>query len=261
MAHAQKPDFVFRRNGRVHLNRQGRQFSRLLAAEVCASAVVMLGTPCSEVVWKVLVTQSIRQFPPSLPLHASPCAITFQLDSAQKTRPRPPIYSTQLSGRDLHLKKKICLCKYEIHYKMDVRQNNIYTSLCITIYLYFICRFGMILRKILPAFTSRSRHLLFLFLYKHVLFVIILPILDILLLGIAKLDKEKNQCIRQKTGAQNIVQEIRQYQKKWLHVQRIDTDCQNKHCNINQKTKEHRTTEEEMEGPTSSSESRNRKHA
>jgi len=32
MAHAQKPDFVFRRNGRVHLNRWGRQFSRLLAA-------------------------------------------------------------------------------------------------------------------------------------------------------------------------------------------------------------------------------------
>jgi hypothetical protein len=50
MAHAQKPDFVFRLNGRVHLNRWGRQFSRLLAAEVCASAVVMLDTPCSEVV-------------------------------------------------------------------------------------------------------------------------------------------------------------------------------------------------------------------
>ena len=28
----------------------GRQFSRLLEAEVCASAVVMLDTPCSEVV-------------------------------------------------------------------------------------------------------------------------------------------------------------------------------------------------------------------
>ena len=41
MAHAQKPDFVFPRNGRVHLNRRGRQFSRLLAAEVCASAVVI----------------------------------------------------------------------------------------------------------------------------------------------------------------------------------------------------------------------------
>jgi len=41
MAHAQKPDFVFRRNGRVHLNRQGRQFSRLLAAKVCASAFMV----------------------------------------------------------------------------------------------------------------------------------------------------------------------------------------------------------------------------
>ena len=29
----------------------GRQFSRLLATEVCASAVVMMDTPCSEVVW------------------------------------------------------------------------------------------------------------------------------------------------------------------------------------------------------------------
>ena len=45
------------------------------------------------------------------------------------------------------------------------------------------------------------------------------------LLGITKLDKEKNQCIRQKTGAQNIVKEIKQYQEKWLqHVQRMDTD-------------------------------------
>ena len=45
------------------------------------------------------------------------------------------------------------------------------------------------------------------------------------LLGITKLDKEKNQCIREKTGAQNIVEEIKQYQKKWLqHVQRMDTN-------------------------------------
>ena len=36
------------------------------------------------------------------------------------------------------------------------------------------------------------------------------------LTGITKLDKEKNQCIRKKTGAQNIAKEIRQYQKKWL---------------------------------------------
>jgi hypothetical protein len=81
MAHKQKTDLVFRRNGLVHLNRQGRQFSRLLAAEVRASAVVMLDTPCSEVVWRVLATHSIRQFPLHLPSHASLCAITFQLDS------------------------------------------------------------------------------------------------------------------------------------------------------------------------------------
>jgi hypothetical protein len=77
MAHAQKPDFVFRRNGRVHLNRRGHQFGRLLAAEVCASVVVMLDTPCSEVVWRVLVTHSICQFPLHFPSRASPCAITF----------------------------------------------------------------------------------------------------------------------------------------------------------------------------------------
>jgi hypothetical protein len=56
----------------------GRQFSRLLAAEVRASAVVMLDTPCSEV---VLATHSVRQFPLHFPSRASPCAITFPLDS------------------------------------------------------------------------------------------------------------------------------------------------------------------------------------
>ena len=39
------------------------------------------------------------------------------------------------------------------------------------------------------------------------------------LLGITKLDKEKNQCIMEKTGAQKIVKEIIQYQEKRLqHV-------------------------------------------
>jgi len=80
-AHAQKPDLVLRRNWRVHLNRRGYQFTRLLAAEVCASAVVMLDTPCSEVVWRVVATSSIRQFPLHFPSRASPCAITFQLES------------------------------------------------------------------------------------------------------------------------------------------------------------------------------------
>ena len=44
-------------------------------------------------------------------------------------------------------------------------------------------------------------------------------------LGIAKLDKEKNQCIREETGAQNIAKEIKKYQEKCLqHVQRMETN-------------------------------------
>ena len=82
MSHAQKPDFVFRAKWTSPFKTAGgRQFSRLLVAEVCASAVVMLDTPCSEVVWRVLTTHSIRQFPLHFPSRASPCAITFQLDS------------------------------------------------------------------------------------------------------------------------------------------------------------------------------------
>jgi len=81
MAHTQQADFVFRRNGRGHLNRRGRQFSRLLAAEVCGSAVVMFDTPCSEAVWRVLAIHFIRQFPFHFPSRASPRAITFQLES------------------------------------------------------------------------------------------------------------------------------------------------------------------------------------
>ena len=45
------------------------------------------------------------------------------------------------------------------------------------------------------------------------------------LLGITILDKEQNQCIREKTGTENIVKEIKQYQEKWLQKkQRMDTN-------------------------------------
>ena len=73
MAHAQKPYLVFPRNGRVHLNRQECQFSRLLEAEVRATAVVMevmLDTPCSEVECKTTGCPLHSHVSPSLPL---PC--------------------------------------------------------------------------------------------------------------------------------------------------------------------------------------------
>jgi len=78
MAHAQKPDLVFQRNGRVHLNRWGSQFSRLLAVEECGSA----GRPWIDHVprhsARVVATLSNRLFLLHFPSHASSCAITFQ---------------------------------------------------------------------------------------------------------------------------------------------------------------------------------------
>jgi len=98
MAQAQKPDFFFRRNRRVHLYRRGHQFSRLMAAELCASAVVMLGTPSSEVLWRVLATHSIRQFALHFLYRASPCAITFQLDSTSENWPRDTAITLNFSS-------------------------------------------------------------------------------------------------------------------------------------------------------------------
>jgi hypothetical protein len=118
MAHVQKPDLVFRRYGRVHLNRRGRQFSRLLAAEVCASAVVMLDTTCSEVVRRVLATHSIPQFPFHFPSSASPCAITFQLESASTAQ-----------GRQMQLwSVNVCCLSGGTIYSADVQYYRIFSK-------------------------------------------------------------------------------------------------------------------------------------
>jgi len=69
IAHAQKPDFVFRRNRRVHLNRQGLQFTRLLASR----GVRISGSNAGCTMFRGSVKSTgypPRQFPPSLPL---PC--------------------------------------------------------------------------------------------------------------------------------------------------------------------------------------------
>jgi hypothetical protein len=95
MAHAQKPDFAFQRNGRVHLNRRGRQFSRILAAEVCASACRVCTARASlrsAVTWRLLVTHSILLFPLHFSARASPCAITFQTQSTSTKEMWRPSY-------------------------------------------------------------------------------------------------------------------------------------------------------------------------
>jgi len=91
IAHTQKPDLVFQRKGRVHLNwRGGGQFSPLLAAEVCASAVVMvvmLATPCSEVECKTTGYPLHSHVFPSLPL---PCVTVCHQVSTE-------LYNTSLN--------------------------------------------------------------------------------------------------------------------------------------------------------------------
>jgi len=84
MAHAQNPDLVFQRNGRVHLYRRRCQFSRLLAAEVCASAVIMLDRPCSHTVHECWLPTPFVSFPFTSP----PVLRRVPSDSVSTLRPR-----------------------------------------------------------------------------------------------------------------------------------------------------------------------------
>jgi len=84
------------------------------------------------------------------------------------------------------------------------------------------------------------------------------------LFGITKLDKEKNQCIRQKTGApehskgnKTVPGEVATTRTEDGHKQNTKTST----TVSTKRTNKHRTTEEEMEGPTSSAGLGNRKHA
>jgi len=86
----------FVRNGRVHLNRpRGGVSSVNYWQPSCApSAVVMLNTPRSEVVWRVLATHCI---PLHFPSRASPCVITYQLVSTYQRV--EGIYRLRIHGR------------------------------------------------------------------------------------------------------------------------------------------------------------------
>jgi len=78
MAHEQKPDLVFQRNGQVHLNWRGCQFGRLMAVEECGLA----DSDCIDCVptyrARLLATHSIRIFPLHFPSRVSPCAVRFR---------------------------------------------------------------------------------------------------------------------------------------------------------------------------------------
>ena len=112
MAHAQKPDLVFQTNGRVHLNRRGSQFSRLLAVEECGSA----GRPWIDYVprysARVAATLSNSLFPLHFPSHASPCAITFRTAATEIALCSVgPVLKPKLE--ELLLELRICTSKKE----------------------------------------------------------------------------------------------------------------------------------------------------
>jgi len=82
MAHAQKSDFVFRRNGRVHLNRRGASVQSTTGSRVVRISDSNAGyTMFRGSVKSNGYPPSIRQFPLHFPSGALLCAITFQLDS------------------------------------------------------------------------------------------------------------------------------------------------------------------------------------
>jgi len=103
MAHAQKPDSVFQRNGRVHLYWRGCQFSRVLAFLQCGS----FENDCSNTGWTVpsqneacLATHSIRLFSLHFSSRASPCATRFRLHSTKFYETRSPGWKVE---RDIYM--------------------------------------------------------------------------------------------------------------------------------------------------------------
>jgi hypothetical protein len=84
------------------------------------------------------------------------------------------------------------------------------------------------------------------------------------LLGITKQDKEKNQCIRGRNGSAEYSKGNKTASGKVATTRTEDGHKQNNKTSVTietKRTKEHRTTQEEMEGPISFRGSRNREHA
>jgi hypothetical protein len=84
MAHAQKPDFVFRRNGRIHLNRLGASVQsttgrRDVRISGCNAGYTMFRGSVKSTGYPLHSPVS-----PPLLLPCTPCTITFQLDSTVK---------------------------------------------------------------------------------------------------------------------------------------------------------------------------------
>ena len=109
MANAQKSDFVFRRNGPVHLNRRGRQFSQLLAAKVRGVSSSNAGYTMFRGIVKSTGYPLHLPVSPSL---ASQCVFTFQLDSNARFVPKRsqyPVHKHKSNDCTFSFKKSLLL--------------------------------------------------------------------------------------------------------------------------------------------------------
>jgi len=83
MAHAQKPDFIFRRNGRVQLKSAGASVQSTTGCR----GVRISGSNAGYTMFRGSVKSTVYllhlPFSPNFPSRASPCAITFQPESIQ----------------------------------------------------------------------------------------------------------------------------------------------------------------------------------
>jgi len=97
MAHAQKTDFVFPRNGRGHLNRWGASVQSTAGSRSVRISLSNAGFTTFGGGLRVLATHSIRQFPLYFPSRASSCATRFRTSSTS-------VFSWGKGGRCLRLR-------------------------------------------------------------------------------------------------------------------------------------------------------------
>ena len=83
----QEPDFVSRRNGRVHLNRPGEGGQASVQSIIGSRVVRITGINAGYTMFRGSVRWywlTIRQFPLHFPSRASPCAIKFHQQSTTR---------------------------------------------------------------------------------------------------------------------------------------------------------------------------------
>jgi hypothetical protein len=101
-AHAQKPDFVFRRNGRVHLSRRGASVQSTTGRRAVRISLQGLYCSCEPVFCSHVTLTGYPLHSLVSPSHfysrASSCTITFQLDSTYVTCPRLGYAIMQTTG-------------------------------------------------------------------------------------------------------------------------------------------------------------------